>query len=201
MTPLSVRDHHNNGSDITEWASRSTFKYSLKPQLDMPPDESRSAPRPARRSISAGDERTPLLATSNAYPVAGSEEEPALLDEVVANGDHRTKTNDTAPTAAGSDMQSDGVDDDDDDQPLPKLQVAILSYARLVEPIAFFAIFPFVNQMLEETGNLAKADVGFYSGLIVRDAPSLSVSSFLCLMRISFPSFRCAVNDRDVPIY
>jgi hypothetical protein len=37
----------------------------------------------------------------------------------------------------------------------------------MIEPMAFFGIFPFVNQMIEENGGLVEEDVGFYSGLIV----------------------------------
>jgi len=54
-----------------------------------------------------------------------------------------------------------------DEKPLPMKQILLLCYARMIEPIAFFGIFPFVNKMIQETGNLAEADVGFYSGLIV----------------------------------
>ena len=124
-----------------------------------------SQPHPARRSISAADERTPLLATSDAYPVAGTEEESQLLEAVVSNEGHQSKPTTAHATTAGTNGEADG--DDDDDRPLPKLQIFLLCYARLVEPIAFFSIFPFVNQMIEETGGLAKEDVGFYSGLIV----------------------------------
>ena len=57
--------------------------------------------------------------------------------------------------------------EDGDDRPLPRTQMFLLCYARLVEPIAFFTIFPFINKMIWETGGLKEADVGFYSGLIV----------------------------------
>ncbi|OAA58741.1 Major facilitator superfamily transporter [Cordyceps fumosorosea ARSEF 2679] len=49
---------------------------------------------------------------------------------------------------------------------LPKLQILLLCFARTMEPVAFFAIFPFVAQMVQRNGRLADADVGFYSGLI-----------------------------------
>ncbi|KAH8669176.1 major facilitator superfamily domain-containing protein [Xylariales sp. PMI_506] len=55
---------------------------------------------------------------------------------------------------------------DDDDEPLEKTQILVLCYARLVEPVAFFAIFPFVNKMVQENGGLTEADVGYYSGVI-----------------------------------
>lgn len=53
------------------------------------------------------------------------------------------------------------------DKPLPVGQIMLLCFARIVEPIAFFSIFPFINQMIEECGDVAETDVGFYSGLIV----------------------------------
>ncbi|KAF4341010.1 tetracycline resistance protein (probable transport) [Fusarium beomiforme] len=52
------------------------------------------------------------------------------------------------------------------EKPFPKFQVLLLCYARVMEPIAFFSIFPFIAQMVQENGNLPKTDVGFYSGLI-----------------------------------
>lgn len=49
---------------------------------------------------------------------------------------------------------------------LPKMQVFLLCFAKAMEPIAFFAIFPFIAEMVRRNGNLPKSDVGFYSGLI-----------------------------------
>ncbi|KAJ3046788.1 hypothetical protein HK097_000515 [Rhizophlyctis rosea] len=62
----------------------------------------------------------------------------------------------TAPTTAPTPL----------DKPLPKLQILLLCYARMVEPIAFFSIFPYINKMAQENGSLPTSDVGFYSGLI-----------------------------------
>ncbi|KAI8625574.1 MFS general substrate transporter [Xylariaceae sp. FL1651] len=53
-----------------------------------------------------------------------------------------------------------------EDKPLPKAQIFFLCYARLIEPVAFFSIFPYINKMVRENGNLNEADMGFYSGLI-----------------------------------
>lgn len=44
----------------------------------------------------------------------------------------------------------------------------------MIDPVAFFGIFPFVNKMIQEVGHVAKADVGFYSGTIV-STPSLNM--------------------------
>ncbi|KAL1903050.1 hypothetical protein Sste5346_000333 [Sporothrix stenoceras] len=54
----------------------------------------------------------------------------------------------------------------DEDRPMPKTQVALLCFARLLEPIAFFSVFPYINQMVQDNGGVASSDVGFYSGLI-----------------------------------
>ncbi|TFA98228.1 putative peptide/nitrate transporter [Trichoderma ghanense] len=51
-------------------------------------------------------------------------------------------------------------------KPLPGMQVFLLCFAKAMEPIAFFAIFPFIAQMVQRNGNLPDSDVGFYSGLI-----------------------------------
>lgn len=102
----------------------------------------------AARLPAANDETTPLLATNLAGLAAQANEEPLLHEE------NRTTLN--------------IHNDEDEDKPLPRTQIFLLCYARLVEPIAFFAIFPFINKMIKETGNLDEADVGFYSGMIVR---------------------------------
>ncbi|KAI1272273.1 major facilitator superfamily transporter [Xylaria sp. FL0933] len=47
-----------------------------------------------------------------------------------------------------------------------KTQILLLCYARLIEPVAFFSIFPYINQMVQENGHLREEDMGFYSGLI-----------------------------------
>lgn len=77
------------------------------------------------------------------------------------------------PAAQGNVEEGDSANGHaDDDKPLPKDQIFFLCFARLVEPLAFFCIFPFLNQMIWETGQVAKTDVGFYSGLIVSPMPS-----------------------------
>ncbi|KAK3329783.1 MFS general substrate transporter [Apodospora peruviana] len=70
-------------------------------------------------------------------------------------------------TTLNEQRADDGDDsDEDDDRPLPLDQIFVLCYARWVEPVAFFSIFPYINKMAQENGGLANADVGFYSGLI-----------------------------------
>ncbi|KAJ9606348.1 hypothetical protein H2200_009309 [Cladophialophora chaetospira] len=97
------------------------------------------------------DETTALLASS-AKPPTSTETD----DDHVPNGSHSK----------------------DEDKPLPKDQVFLLGFARFVEPAAFFCIFPFINQMIWETGEVPQTSVGFYSGLI----ESLFSLTQMCLM-------------------
>ena len=92
----------------------------------------------------ATDETTPLIA-ADASPVPQTDVDSSEVS--IAAGDDRSV---------------------DDDKPLPKGQILLLCYLRLVEPIAFFAVFPFINKMISEIGSIKGEDVGFYSGLIVR---------------------------------
>jgi hypothetical protein len=85
---------------------------------------------------------------------------PAAVDEV-------TEESSLLPQAAPP-----AYDYSEDDTPLPKTQIFLLCYSRLVEPVAFFTIFPFINQMVWETGDMDEADVGFYTGLIVISPPA-----------------------------
>ncbi|KAI1469635.1 MFS general substrate transporter [Daldinia caldariorum] len=67
--------------------------------------------------------------------------------------------------ASGSGTPSAG-NGESSEESLPKLQIFLLCYARLVEPIAFFSIFPYINNMVQKNGNLKEEDVGFYAGMI-----------------------------------
>ncbi|KZT38806.1 MFS general substrate transporter [Sistotremastrum suecicum HHB10207 ss-3] len=52
--------------------------------------------------------------------------------------------------------------------PIPKFQIAVLLFLSLAEPVTNTVIYPFVNQLIEETG-ITKGDygkVGYYAGLI-----------------------------------
>ncbi|KAI1391708.1 MFS general substrate transporter [Hypoxylon trugodes] len=98
-----------------------------------------------RVSIEAANETTPLLAASPVAVASDSVVAEAIIEE---NESHRPL------------LQK------PEDKPLPKLQIFLLCYARLIEPIAFFSIFPYINQMVQENGHLEEADVGFYAGLI-----------------------------------
>lgn len=101
-----------------------------------------SIANPLKLGASTANENTPLLIPNGHAPTT------------------QTATDDA--TAPGIRTEDGG-----DEKPLPKMQIFLLCYCRLVDPIAFFSIFPFVNKMILDTGDVIEEDVGFYSGLIV----------------------------------
>lgn len=100
------------------------------------------------------DETTPLLTSVDPEPI----EEPQ-------------ETSTQAADAAG-------VLAEDENTPLPKAQIFLLCYTRVVEPVAFFSIFPYINSMIEHVGGIPKDEVGFYVGLI----ESLFSLTQMCVM-------------------
>lgn len=102
-------------------------------------------------------------ASSRPEEIDPVDETTALLGSGTAtNGDVRKSDQfDGSPESEGY-----LSDSEDEEKPLPKTQVLLLCYARVIEPLAFFSIFPYVNQMIQDNGSVADSDVGFYSGLI-----------------------------------
>lgn len=104
--------------------------------------------------VKASDETTPLLAfletRSNAEPV---------------DVPNQTTSTDEGHT-------------EDVNAPLPRAQIFFLCYTRIVEPIAFFSIFPYISSMVEHVGDIEKEEVGFYCGLI----ESLFSFTQMCVM-------------------
>lgn len=49
---------------------------------------------------------------------------------------------------------------------MPYMQILLICYASLSEPIAYFAIFPFINEMIARTGDIPSENVGFWAGAI-----------------------------------
>ena len=113
-------------------------------------------------------EQTPLLAHQNVAPTS---------DAVVAEAITSNRLSETSPiirvaTPPESEESSETAienvvgNEDENEKPLPVTQILLLCFARVCEPLAFFCIFPFINQMCVRNGNLQPADTGFYSGLI-----------------------------------
>ncbi|KAF2826142.1 MFS general substrate transporter [Ophiobolus disseminans] len=97
---------------------------------------------------------------------------PLLADTVPAEPSIQASQEGEGP------LEHDASNRDDEDIPLPRKQIFLLCYTAVVEPIAFFGIFPYINFMIEKVGNVKKEDVGFYSGLI----ESLFSVTQMCVM-------------------
>lgn len=124
---------------------------------------------PKTSNYSAADENTPLLTVSEASPtVQPNEELPNGVANGHANGVGREIRN-LILNANGKplDPHAESPTLSEDDTPLPKSQIFLLCYASLIEPVAYFAIFPFINQMIKDTGDIDEENVGFWSGTIV----------------------------------
>lgn len=143
------------------------------------------------RTPATATEITPLLATSSEAPLAQANEETLLIHPGISD----TKAADNS-TAASSTTAAEDEQDGDEEKPFPVGQVLLCCYCVLTTPIAFFSIFPFINKMIQETGDMPEADVGFYSGLIVCGAILLFLSVSLVLFSIKV--FRLLLRHRCV---
>jgi hypothetical protein len=109
----------------------------------------------ANRRVSIADEQTPLLASTAqdaVNQVNNSSTEAIEHGNGVLQGSNGNGSTKNA--------------DEEEEKPLPMGQIFVLCISRVVDPISFFCIFPFVPKMVELMGT-AEEDVGFYTGLIV----------------------------------
>lgn len=74
-----------------------------------------------------------------------------------SNGDGRDDSALNSPSRAPSPAK---------EKPFPLWQILVLCYASIVEPVAYFIIFPYVNEMVEKVGHQRPENVGFWTGTI-----------------------------------
>ncbi|PMB70034.1 putative peptide/nitrate transporter [Beauveria bassiana] len=103
-------------------------------------------------------ETTPLLSSG---PLSSSSSSSSANNVVATSASHGTGPAPPPPSSPPSSSSSSSSD-----KPLPGRQIFLLCYARTMEPIAFFSIFPYIAAMVQRNGHLPPSDVGFYSGLI-----------------------------------
>lgn len=109
----------------------------------MPPS---ADPTRIDTSIEAADETTPLLTAPEIGTLA-------------------THSNGTINAAQDAENEDDS-EPEEEEPPMPYLQILLLCYSSLAEPIAYFSIFPFINEMIKRNGDLPEENVGFFAGLI-----------------------------------
>ncbi|KAI6795254.1 MFS general substrate transporter [Hortaea werneckii] len=102
------------------------------------------------------DENTPLLlvpettgleSNRDQKPNGASTKSPAVSD------------------SHGSDTGGEGQGEEAEEKPMPYRQILLLCYTAMTEPIAYFAIFPFMPEMIFRTG-VPQSSVGFWTGII-----------------------------------
>jgi hypothetical protein len=97
----------------------------------------------------------PIMPSTSSVRSASAERQPLLR---AASGLARVADDDAADSGHGHPSNQ--------PTPLPKLQIALLAYTRVCEPLAFAILFPFVNSMVLNSGEVTPAQVGYYVGLI-----------------------------------
>ena len=100
---------------------------------------------------------------ADAEAISETRSQSAAVEEIA-----RTPDQQSSPSIHASHHES-GTRREAQATPLPKLQLFILLYLQLAEPIASSVVYPFVNQLVRETGVTGGDDrkTGYFAGLIV----------------------------------
>ena len=109
-------------------------------------------------AVNVADERTPLLGS-----LETSGQSSGDISHANSRAEHAQKPGGVEPQNLPAKADE---HDPDNDRPMPTRQVLLLCFVALQDPVACFAIFPFINQMIERTGDIEPADVGFWTGAI-----------------------------------
>lgn len=70
-----------------------------------------------------------------------------------------------SPTETSPLLKNHNAEPEEEERPMPYGQILLLCYASIAEPIAYFAIFPFMPEMIFRTG-IPQTNVGFWTGII-----------------------------------
>lgn len=73
--------------------------------------------------------------------------------------------------------------------PLPKKQLAVLCALRLLDPLNFSQIFPYINEFIARLELTSPSQVGFYSGVVVCAGQSSADDQVLIVFRKAFSPF------------
>ncbi|KAK1811798.1 hypothetical protein LTR12_013809 [Friedmanniomyces endolithicus] len=113
-------------------------------------------------TVTAATESTPLLSAPESIATRpnGHAKPPHPNGHAAKPLDH-----DTQSPSPPSETEREG-DAEEEERPMPTLQILLLCYASLAEPVAYFSIFPFINEMIFRLGDLPESSVGFWTGLI-----------------------------------
>jgi hypothetical protein len=94
-------------------------------------------------------------------PLLNASESVSPKDSASINSSNVTKSPQTPEPPSPTTSQP-----AEEEKPFPLNQILILCYASVVEPIAYFIIFPYMSEMVERVGGQATENVGFWVGTI-----------------------------------
>ncbi|KAK5109581.1 hypothetical protein LTR62_006932 [Meristemomyces frigidus] len=113
------------------------------------------------------------MPTTEATPLLGAPESgPSAIIRSNGHASKPTFTGSSSPTITDPTTTNDTTEEEDEpEKPFPYTQIALLCYASLAEPVAYFAIFPFINEMVFRLGQhqsppIPESSVGFWTGTI-----------------------------------
>ena len=106
------------------------------------------------------------LSPSSASSITLQDDSPVCVEECASAFDEST----VLLSHADQNLLESQVSEPAKMTPVPKLQLAIICLVRLLEPIGFTQLFPYINEMVIELGILDDpSKVGFVSGLVVSE--------------------------------
>lgn len=81
--------------------------------------------------------------------------------------------------------------------PLPKLQITVLCCLRILDPLNFSQILPYINDFVK---HLHLTDdpsyIGYYSGLVVNSTPFFVLYFIIMVRKVSFRSANSSLYTR-----
>ncbi|WWC86400.1 uncharacterized protein L201_001276 [Kwoniella dendrophila CBS 6074] len=87
-------------------------------------------------------------------------------ETLTVNNQNIQTTNYGATRTISDDLEDASLAKDVESRPLDMAQITLLSMARISEPLTFGILFPFVQQMIVETGEVSVENVGYSVGFI-----------------------------------
>lgn len=105
----------------------------------------------------------PEDAIAETTPLLHASEGITRGDAASIDSSHVTKSPQTPEPPSPSTSQP---ANEEEEKPFPAYQIIILCYASIVEPVAFFMVFPYMNEMVERIGNQIPENVPFWTGTI-----------------------------------
>nr|POE89921.1 efflux pump azal [Quercus suber] len=114
----------------------------------MPPNQSTAVSGRNDHDLVGANESTPLL---GAPGVAAAQENGYVAEE-------------SAHAEGRGHAEAEASPENETAKPMPVGQILLLCYASVIEPVAYFSIIPYINEMIHRVGGVPTKDLGFWTG-------------------------------------